>query len=561
MIQKSIFRFLLLCLSFNVVALKAQNDSTYMMPPFDFPLLLSGNFGELRTNHFHAGIDFKTQGVSGKPIYSPCDGYVSRVTVGAGGYGRAIYVVHDNGYMTVYGHLDRFLPIIADTVRVRQYADETYAVDIEFPKEKFPVKRGELLAYAGNSGYSFGPHLHFEVRSACGNELVNPLFFYKNLLDDTKPPKAYSVMITPYPGAGTVNGACESVTESIAGGLARDTVRAWGNIGFSVKAEDFMDNTNNRYGVYTIELLVDDSLRFSSCMDSYALSETRSINAWAEYKKLYDTGEWFLRSYILDHNMLPFMTADENRGWLNVNEERIYNVEFRLGDYHGNVSRYKFSVMGVCDTIPVIPDDGTYYLYWFVNNEISLRGMNLSIPAGELFENACIKVVEENVQGAVSPRYDFGGRYPLKNKARLSLRVYDTVFVDTAKYYMKRITRKGAVPVGGTYENGRLVTDIRLLGCYEAAVDTVPPVVKAVGEKYWRRNGRLLFSLLDKESGIKSYKALLDGVFILFEYNAMRGRLSCNLKSEGVERGKHRLLLTVEDNVGNVTTVECDIIY
>lgn len=540
---------------------KAQNDTLSMMPPFDFPLLLSGNFGELRSNHFHAGIDFKTQGVSGKPIYAPYDGYISRVTVGAGGYGRAVYVVHDNGYMTVYGHLDRFLPAVADTVRAKQYADETFAVDLKFANDAFPVKRGDLLAYAGNSGYSFGPHLHFEVRNVNSDEIVNPLFFYKGQFRDTKPPKAHSVMITPYPGLGTVNGLCKSVIKSIENVSVCDTVKVWGNIGFSVNAEDFMDNTSNRYGVYTIELFVDDSLRFSSRIDSYALSETRLINAWAEYKRLYDTGEWFLRSYILDNNTLPFMTADENRGWLNVNEERLYNVEFRLGDYHGNVSRYKFSVMGVCDTVPVNTDDDTCYLYWFVNNEISLPGMNLSIPAGELFENASLNIRTEQVQGALSLRYDFGGCYPLRNKARLSLQVNDTLSVDSTKLYIKRITRKGSVPVGGTYRNGRVVTDIKLLGCYEVVADTIPPVVKAVNEKHWKRSGCLQFALSDKGSGIKTYKGLIDGTFILFEYNAMKGRLSCNMRHEGVQRGKHRLLLTVEDNVGNVTTVERDIIY
>ena len=155
----------------------AQQAAKFSVP-FDFPLYLSGNFAELRSNHFHAGLDFKTQGVEGKPIMVVADGYIARAKVQAGGYGRALYVMHDNGYMTVYGHLQKFPKAVAQAVRERQYADECFAVDIDFAPGELPVKRGDVLAYAGNSGYSFGPHLHFEVRSADGEELYNKSLAY-----------------------------------------------------------------------------------------------------------------------------------------------------------------------------------------------------------------------------------------------------------------------------------------------------------------------------------------------------------------------------------------------
>ena len=149
---------------FGCTQVLAQHDNEVFSAPFDFGLLLSGNFGELRSNHFHSGLDFKTQGVTGKPIRCVADGYISRASVQPGGYGLALYVMHDNGYMTVYGHLDRFPAAVDSIIRDTQYRNECFAVDISFDKDEFRVQKGEILAHAGNSGYSFGPHLHFEIR-------------------------------------------------------------------------------------------------------------------------------------------------------------------------------------------------------------------------------------------------------------------------------------------------------------------------------------------------------------------------------------------------------------
>lgn len=538
-----------------------RTDSIEMCEPFNFPLLLSGNFGELRSNHFHAGLDFKTQGASGKQILLPADGYISRVTVSPGGYGKAIYVVHDNGYMTVYGHLHKFPDNIAAIVRERQYRDETFAVDITFDSGEFPVKRGEVLALAGNSGYSFGPHLHFEVRVADGNELLNPMRFYKNKLSDTRPPQVQAVSVTPYLGRGVVEGGTSAVIRRLDGVTLRDTLEMWGTVGFAIKAKDVMDNTNNSYGVYSIKLYVDDSLRFSSNMDGYARNETRLINAWVDYERYIKKGDWFLRSYILENNPLRILHADANRGWLTIDDERVYNVEYRLADYHGNTTSCKFAVRGKKDTIPEISDLRGHYLYWFLNNEISYPGMRLKIPRGELFEHAFLNVTEEQ-QSALSRRYNLGGmRYPLRRKASLSLLVSDSLGLDSSKLYMKRITGKGSSAVNGKYSAGWLTSDITVLGCYEVGIDTVAPVVKSVNEKRWGRNGNIVFSVYDKETGIKEFKGTVDGSFVLFEYNSKSGRITCDLRKEKITRGRHTLRFYVIDNVGNMANVEKVIIY
>ena len=186
--------------------------------------------------------------------------------------------------MTVYAHLYKFTPAIAEAVREAQYNNEAFAVDISFAAGEYPVKKGDIIAYSGNSGYSFGPHLHFELRSSDGEFLVNPMRYYRQAVSDNKAPVVYSLAVTPRAGCGSVNGASESVLCRVVNGAVTDTLNVWGSVGFSFKADDFMDNTRNKYGVYSWQLFVDDSLRFESRSDEFPIADTRFINACVDYE-------------------------------------------------------------------------------------------------------------------------------------------------------------------------------------------------------------------------------------------------------------------------------------
>ena len=525
--------------------------------PFDFPVLFSGNFAELRSNHFHGGVDFKTQGVIGKPIHAPADGYVSRVTVAPGGYGNAMYITHYNGYTTVYGHLEEFMPAIEKLVRECQYRDETFSVDISFGQDEFPVKRGDIVSLSGNTGYSFGPHLHFEVRETESNQFVNPLIFYKEHVRDTKPPKAYAVALYPRSGKGAVEGDNKRSICKIDGNSLNDTLRVWGEVGFGVKALDFMDNTSNNYGIYRIELTVDDSLLYSSSMDRVAPTENRLINAWVDYEAYYMRGEWFMRSHLIDNNQLRLLSVDENRGWLCVDEERLYRVEYMLADFHGNVSRYHFFVKGErCDVQQVNSGDAQYFC-WDTDNELRDLGMRLKIQKGELFEDAALHVVRTEQPDAPSDRYNLNGvTHPLWRGCELSIRLKKCPLDDDKKYYIKYVRGRGSYGVGGVIKDGWIKTDISSFGCYEVAIDTLPPVVRPVNEKQWGRSGLLSFYMSDSETGVKSYKGYIDGKFKLFKFSSKNVRLTCNLRAEGVSRGTHHLRLVVTDRAGNETIIE-----
>ena len=551
------FVFVIFC---SVLPSRAQQNGAIFSSPFDFELMLSGNFGELRSNHFHSGIDFKTQGVVGKPIRCVADGYISRATVQAGGYGLALYVMHDNGYMTVYGHLDRFPASVHKRVREYQYGNETFAVDISFAPDELRVSRGEVLAYAGNTGYSFGPHLHFEVRDSTGEELYDPMLFFGDRLKDTRKPVATEVAVYPLDGYGVADGSSASKVLALRNGTLADTLSVWGRVGFGIKALDYMDGTSNKYGVYRVELLVDDSLRFDSRMEQFSFGETRLINAWADYARYVDRGEWFLRSFILGNNTLRALEADACSGIINFNEERLYEVEYRLSDYHGNTNVYRFNVRGTRQDIPPYASEG-HYLLWFLNNALLYDGVRLDIPAGELFESRLIEVGIADGEYGVSRRYTFGSEpIPLWHGAELSIRV-DSMAVDSSKLYIKRITRKGGHSVGGKYADGRISTDVNALGTFEVAVDTVPPRVSPVKEGAWARNGKVVLAVSDKESAFKSFRGTLDGRFVLFKYSSKNGRLELDLKAEGVSRGVHQLRVELVDACGNVRVYEKKIRY
>lgn len=551
--SKAIVKIVLL-LSLIVCSTTAKGEEREFALPFDFPILLSGNFAELRSNHFHGGVDFKTQGVINKPIHAPADGYISRATVSPGGYGNALYITHYNGYTTVYGHLESFTDDIAARVRERQYSEETFAVDLSFKQDEYPVRRGDIVAMSGNTGYSFGPHLHFEIRETESGELINPLLFYKEYVKDSKAPKAYALSIHPRPGKGCVNGKNRKQVQKIGGNSQKETFRAWGEVGFGIKALDFMDNTANNYGLYTIELRADGKLLYSSRMDRVAFNENRLINAWVDYEAYYLRGEWFMRSHLLDNNPLRLLSTDNSRGWLTIDEERTYDIEYTLSDIHGNTSRYRFAVKGERCEIPDVDSQGAQYFRWDTDNELRDLGMRLKIPKGELFEDAILDIRRIEKPDAISDRYNLNGiTYPLWRGCEIAIQLKGTPSVNTEKLYIRRVTSGGGYGIGGSCKDGWISASISSLGIYEAAIDTTPPTVRDLTKG---KNGILTFYIADGETGVKSYKGYIDGEFKLFKFSSKNVRLTCNLKNEGVRRGRHTLRLVVTDRAGNETIHE-----
>lgn len=559
--MKYILRKITLAISIllSAAGANAQLQDVTLRSPFDFELLLSANFGELRSNHFHAGVDFKTGGVTGKQIKCVADGYIYRAKVEAAGYGLALYVMHD-GYMTVYGHLDRFPTDVAKRVRNYQYEVERFEVDMYFQPDEFPVKRGELLAYAGNTGYSFGPHLHFEVRDTTGNELYNPLCFYKESIKDTRAPKATAVAVYPRQGSGALFSGDSSRVFKLSNGALADTIEAWGDIAFAVEALDYMDGTSNKYGIYRTELLVDGELFYEAQMDNFSFDENKLILSSVD-KGREKRGEATLQKlFIAPNNPFREFKATENRGWVSIDEERLYNVECHLLDFHGNRSVVKAVVRG--DSCAIAQPASEAVLPWRMENIIETQGARLVIPKGELFDDARLAIVNEGGACTVSGGYASTGEdVYFRRGAELSLMADDVPVDDKSKLYICEMTEKDTSWVGGKYVDGWVVGAISSQGCYGIAADTVPPVLKPVNENGWMKNARLVFDTHDNETRVTSFSGTLNGKFVLFKYNRKDGRLTFDFRQENIRSGNHKLKVVVTDAYGNSTVFEKSIKY
>ena len=536
------------------VALPAQEKpNNPFISPFDFPLLLSGNFGELRANHFHGGVDFKTQGVVGKPIRCIADGYISRVTVTPGGYGQAVYITHDNGYTSVHGHLHRFMAEVQQVVEAYQYEHETFAVDLKFEADRFPLKQGEVFALAGNEGYSFGPHLHMEIRKTDTEEYIDPLQFYTDLLKDTTAPRATHVMLYPQAGKGVVNGSPKKKVLALNG--QQGTVTAWGRIAAGIKAYDYMDGTSNNYGVRSVTLLVDSVEVFRSTVDGFLPDENRMINAWTDYEEYATRNSWFMRSQILPGNTWRMLQADDEGGVVTINEERPYRFCYVLEDLYGNRRTYRFVVQGKEQAIEPL-HKGKHFLKWNQGNVIQQPGMELVIPKGMLYEDVDLncRVIADSLD--ISFDYQLHDKpVPLHAGCPLVIGVRNYPVADMSKYYVARKYRGRKSSAGGSFKEGYMHTSIRELGTYSVEVDTVAPRVIPLNKPQWK-TGNIQFKIRDAETGIKDYKVLVDGKFVLFKFASKNATLSCMHPSR-IKRGvKHRMEVVVTDYCGNVTREE-----
>ena len=521
--------------------------------PFDFPILLSANFGELRPNHFHNGLDIKTQGVTGKPIHCIADGYVSRVAVLHGGYGQAIYVTHPNGLTSVYGHVISFAKNIQAYVRQYQYAHETFVCDLKFQPGQFPVKKGDIIALSGNEGASAGPHLHLELRRTETGEYIDPMPYFKHLLKDSKAPVGSLIGIYPIQGKGVVNGS--SHKKLLAIGNLKQPVHAWGEIYTGISAKDYMDGTSNFYGVHSVTLYVNSVQVFNSTTDKVLPDENRMINGFTDYEELTRTRRLIMRSYKLPGNRLRLLHTNENRGAVTIDEERDYHFRYVLEDNFGNRRTYQFIVKGKRQDIPEYKPEANEMLYWNRTNVIQKPGMELVVPRYHVYENVPLRTDMRGDSSRIAFDYILdAGRTPIHSYCDLSIGLRHMPVADTTKYYIVQKAGKWRSSMGGKYASGWIKTRVRSLGTFSVDVDTIAPQITPIGQGGWRTSRNIRFRIKDMESGIGSYKVYIDGKFVLF---GLKKGILVIQDPEKVKKGvSHKLEVTVTDQCGNMTRKE-----
>ena len=543
--MKNPLRLLSLCTLFVVLGIQAQDKG--FVPPFDFPLTFSGNFGEIRANHFHGGLDFKTGGVSGKPVRALADGYVSRIRV-THGSGYVLHVTYKNGYTTINRHLSAFVGEMARRVENLQYEEESWEVDITPAPDEYPVHAGQVMALSGNTGYSFGPHLHLDFIEDKTGDNVDPLPFFRKYVKDHTAPRAQGIMLFPQAGKGAVNGKQTPQSFPLKPGKP---VTAWGWVGIGIRAYDYMEGVSNKYGVHTVVLEVDSQEVFRSVVDRFSDEENRYINSW--------TYGQYMKSFIDPGNRLRLLHASNGqRGLVLIDEERPYRFVYTLSDALGNTSKVSFTVQGKRMEVKPVQHREKYILHWDRVNVLQEPGLYLAIPKGMLYEDAYLDYAVRADSGDIALTYRLNGTsIPLHSYCDMSIGLRRMPVADSTKYYVAGINRRGKkYYVGGHYEDGQMKVRIRELGTYTVAIDTAPPVLTPVNPKNWGRTGRIVLKARDKETGVYSYRGTIDGHYALFgKPNSIQGNLVCELSHARIEKGKrHRLEMTVTDACGNQTT-------
>lgn len=535
----------------------------YYADPLKIPVSLSGNFGELRSDHFHMGLDFRTEQRTGVPVYAAAEGYISRVSVSPGGYGLALYIDHPNQTTTVYGHLLKFRKEIEEYVRAEQYKRQSYAVDLTLLPGIFPVQRQELIGLSGNSGSSGGPHLHFEIRDTPTQDALNPLLINNFPVADHTPPRIAAVQFYPLDSLSHVEGENirKRYTPVVAAKgyqLPRNTpVRAYGRIGISVNANDFFDNNLSPCGIFSAKLLFEEQEVFSFSLDRVPYSLNRYLNSHIDYGQYIDTRERFHKMWLDPGNMLDIYTTGNQRGILQVDSGKTYRGEIILTDVMGNSSCFAFQISG--EYLPVAPLQATPEAIFRINavNEYLRPGFELRTPSGAFYEDFGFYYhVIDDTSRFYSPIHQIHQAATPVHKA-LQLRIKTGNLPDSlsSKAVIVAISDNGRTRyAGGTFREGWMEASIREFGNYAVSVDTIPPQITPVTlrNNALTHTGEIRFRISDDLSGIAEYRGLINGEWVLFEYDAKFSRLTYRIDTGRIGSGKrHTLELKVTDRAGN----------
>ncbi len=530
----------------------------YFRNPLGIHISLAGNFGECRPGHFHMGLDLKTEGRENLPVYASADGFVSRIKTEPGGFGHAIYLTHPNGYTTVYAHLNDFFPALQKYLRSLQYGRESWTVDESLKPEQFPVKKGQQIAWSGNTGGSTAPHLHFEIRDTKTERALNPQLFGFEI-KDTRAPVPTAVALYDLRGsfyAGTpVMKSVQKTGNDYApaeGVLTTESTR----LGVGIVVDDFMDGSTNTLAFLSAELYVGDVLQTRITLDDIGYDETRYLHAYADYGTKQRDGRWVQCLFRLPgNNLTRIYESGPTRGILNLDTDTL-TVRIVLRDAAGNESVVRFSVRQVAGQ-RAEPCGGSKPRFSpAAAASVEEPNIRFTLPARAVYDDVCFMPVRTSTSAAaLSERYVLGSPgVPVHSAFALSLKpskpVPFAVRLKTAVMYTdgKATSGKAATPeTGGWY-----TASVRAFGYYWLAADTGAPVVKPVGtvSGNLKEKKSLAFSATDATTSVKSFRGEVDGKWVLFEQH---GDVWTYIFDEHCPPGKHTLTLRAVDEVGNET--------
>lgn len=538
----------------------------YFRSPVDFPIGISGSFCELRNNHFHMGIDIKTEGVEGKKIYAIADGYVSRIKISSTGYGKALYITHPNGYVSVYAHLKSFSSKIEKYIKEAQYLNKRFEIELFPDSSLLPIKKGEVVALSGNSGSSAGPHLHFEIREEKTEIPVNPLLWGFDVQDNIAP-TFKEITIYPLGESAEVNFGKKPksyplVKQNGIYTLAQaQSIHVYGEIGFGIDAFDQMNGHTNRLGLHSIDLKIDNKTIYQIEFDKMSFDETRYINAHIDYSQYKETKKMLHRCFALPGDKLSNYRILENLGKYNFKTDNYHLVSINIKDVYGNSSTAEIklkshalpSAKTTHDKIAAKP---TSMFRYDINNIFKNEWVQMELPVGVLYEDLPFEfLIGDTLKGNLSPIYQLHfDKVPLHKNITIKIKAPNLDSSLHSKVLLLHYDDKGnSYPVNGTWQNEYVVSQVKRFGGYAITLDTVPPVITPLNipsSGIISTHRELKFKISDKLSGIENYNAYVNGEWICMEYDAKNALLTFDFHKE-LPKGKLDFLLIVEDARGN----------
>lgn len=536
----------------------------YAMPLDIEPVSFSSTYGELRHNHFHAGLDWRTNARSGYELHAIKSGYVCRISVSPTGYGNAIYINHPDGTMSVYGHMDRFRRDIATRVREEQYKNRRYKVDFELDPSQFPLQQGEVFGWSGNTGSSGGPHLHMEIRRSGGNLPLNYLASGAYRVEDHQRPVIGRVGFYAIEDSTSVPVVRRLQMVSNPDRF-KGTVAVSEKFYIAIDAVDHMEGTNGRLAVERYSVWLDDEKIYDFKVGDVPYSEGRYFACLVQQG---EKGHDMLKTWCQPNNGLLYKVDAVNDGIITLEDDQIHTVRIVVADCFGNSTGCSLSVKRnpAIKVYGASDFSGAVAALWYMPTLYSCDGMTMMIDAASLNASAylaCNRLADANPDAGVYSDVWSIGREDIHLQKPLRLRLETSRVPDRLKdkaYIAGRGSQGGQWYVGNTAVEGGLQASCRF-GTYFVAVDTIAPTLRprVLDGASLPANGRFSIEAEDSASGVAEFDVQMDGEWILSQL--VKGRIQVYPDERHRSGARHTVEVSARDHCGNSSRVRFHVIY